>query len=185
MGQKTNPIGFRLAVNKDWRSKWYAGKKDFGKLLTEDRKIRDLLKKRLETASVPKILIERAATRTQAVKALRALAAQGEAPHLREDDTGEPSHFERFIHIYKEFKVFKTRNRSSKPIHAVPRNPTTRVDFHRLKPKDMTYIGIDDHGPEHKFERQFSHDLEHDLYGVHSNHRHRPPGRPTARPTAG
>ena len=42
MGQKTNPIGFRIAVNKDWRSKWYAGKKDFGKLLTEDRQIRDL-----------------------------------------------------------------------------------------------------------------------------------------------
>src|SRR5258708_2468059 len=63
MGQKTNPIGFRIAVNKDWRSKWYAGKKDFGKLLTEDREIRALLKKKLESASVPKILIERAATR--------------------------------------------------------------------------------------------------------------------------
>src|SRR4051812_19251208 len=63
MGQKTNPIGFRLAVNKDWRSKWYAGKKEFGKLLTEDRQIRELLKKKLETASVPKIQIERAANR--------------------------------------------------------------------------------------------------------------------------
>ena len=63
MGQKTNPIGLRLAVNKDWRSKWYAGKKEFGKLLTEDRQIRDLLKKKLETASVPKIQIERAANR--------------------------------------------------------------------------------------------------------------------------
>ncbi len=63
MGQKTNPTGFRIAVNKDWRSKWYAGKKEFGKLLTEDRQIRDLLKKKLESASVPKILIERAATR--------------------------------------------------------------------------------------------------------------------------
>ncbi len=63
MGQKTNPIGLRVGVNKDWRSKWYANKKEFGKLLTEDRKIRDLLKKRLETASVPKILIERAANR--------------------------------------------------------------------------------------------------------------------------
>ncbi|MFA9263038.1 MAG: hypothetical protein ACEQSB_06875 [Undibacterium sp.] len=48
MGQKVNPIAFRLAVNKDWRSKWYAGKKEFGKLLTEDRMIRDLLKKKLE-----------------------------------------------------------------------------------------------------------------------------------------
>ena len=63
MGQKTNPIGLRLAVNKDWRSKWYSDKKDFGKLLTEDRKIREILKKKLESASVPKILIERAATR--------------------------------------------------------------------------------------------------------------------------
>lgn len=63
MGQKTNPIGLRVAVNRDWRSKWYAGKKEFGKLLTEDRQIRELLKKKLESASVPKILIERAASR--------------------------------------------------------------------------------------------------------------------------
>src|SRR4029078_10733692 len=63
MGQNTNPIGLRIALNKDWRSKWYADKKDFGKLLTEDRKIRDILKRKLESASVPKILIERAATR--------------------------------------------------------------------------------------------------------------------------
>src|SRR6202140_1519968 len=63
MGQKVNPIGFRVGVNKDWRSKWFAGKKEFGKLLTEDRNIRDVLKKKLESASVPKILIERAATR--------------------------------------------------------------------------------------------------------------------------
>src|SRR3989454_6244565 len=63
MGQKTNPIGLRIAVNKDWRSKWYAEKKEFGKLLSEDRKIRDVLKKKLESASVPRILIERAATR--------------------------------------------------------------------------------------------------------------------------
>jgi small subunit ribosomal protein S3 len=63
MGQKTNPIGLRVAVNKDWRSKWYADKKDFPKLLNEDREIRELLKKKLESASVPKILIERATNR--------------------------------------------------------------------------------------------------------------------------
>ena len=63
MGQKTNPIGLRVAVNKDWRSKWYSDKKEFGKLLIEDQKIREILKKKLETASVPKIQIERAATR--------------------------------------------------------------------------------------------------------------------------
>jgi len=63
MGQKTNPIGLRLAVSKDWRSKWYADKKEFGKLLVEDQQIRELLKKKLESASVPRIQIERAATR--------------------------------------------------------------------------------------------------------------------------
>jgi len=63
MGQKANPIGLRLPLTRDWRSKWYADKKDFGSLLNEDRSIRDLLKKRLESASVPKIQIERAATR--------------------------------------------------------------------------------------------------------------------------
>src|SRR6266498_244274 len=63
MGQKTNPVGLRVGVNKDWRSKWYSDKKDFGRLLAEDRIIREILKKKLETASVPKILIERAANR--------------------------------------------------------------------------------------------------------------------------
>ena len=63
MGQKANPIGLRIAVTKDWRSKWYADKKEFGKLFTEDRKIREILKRKLESASVPKIQIERAANR--------------------------------------------------------------------------------------------------------------------------
>ncbi len=63
MGQKTSPIGLRVAVTKDWRSKWHADKKEFSTLLTEDREIRKLLKKRLETASVPRVLIERATNR--------------------------------------------------------------------------------------------------------------------------
>jgi small subunit ribosomal protein S3 len=63
MGQKTNPIGLRIALNKDWRSRWYAEKKEFGRLLVEDRRIRDILKQKLESASVPKIVIERAASR--------------------------------------------------------------------------------------------------------------------------
>ncbi len=63
MGQKTNPIGLRVAVNKDWTSKWFAEKKEFGKLLAEDRQIREILKTKLEGASVSKIGIERAASR--------------------------------------------------------------------------------------------------------------------------
>jgi small subunit ribosomal protein S3 len=63
MGQKTNPVGFRLPVTRDWRSKWFAPKREFGKLLAEDFRIRTLLKKKLESASVPRIQIERAANR--------------------------------------------------------------------------------------------------------------------------
>ncbi len=63
MGQKSNPIGLRLPLNKEWRSKWYSDKRNFGKLLSEDYAIRALLKKKLESASVPKILIERATSR--------------------------------------------------------------------------------------------------------------------------
>lgn len=63
MGQKTNPVGLRVAVTKDWQSKWFAGKKEFGKLLVEDADIRRLLKRRLDGASVPRIAIERAASR--------------------------------------------------------------------------------------------------------------------------
>ena len=63
MGQKTNPIGLRVPVNRDWRSKWYANKKDFGGLLVEDIAIRTVLKKKLGSAAIPKIHIERAANR--------------------------------------------------------------------------------------------------------------------------
>jgi small subunit ribosomal protein S3 len=63
MGQKTNPIGLRLSLNRDWRSRWYAPKSEFSKLLVEDAKIRQLLKTKLESASVPGINIERAGSR--------------------------------------------------------------------------------------------------------------------------
>ena len=65
MGQKVNPIGFRLAVNKDWRSRWFANKKVFGELLNEDLRIRALVKKRLEAAAVADIIIERYANRVR------------------------------------------------------------------------------------------------------------------------
>lgn len=63
MGQKTHPIGLRVAVNHDWRSRWYAPKREFGSLLVEDQTIRAFLKKRLEGAAVPRVQIERAANR--------------------------------------------------------------------------------------------------------------------------
>ncbi len=60
MGQKVHPIGFRLAVNKDWRSKWFATGKDYSVKLHEDLSIRNYLKKRLQTAALAKVVIERA-----------------------------------------------------------------------------------------------------------------------------
>lgn len=63
MGQKVNPIGFRIAVTKNWRSMWYANKKDYLKFLHEDFAIRDFLKKKLATAAVAKTIIERATNR--------------------------------------------------------------------------------------------------------------------------
>ena len=63
MGQKVNPIGFRLALNKDWRSRWFADKRDFGKLLKEDIEIREMVAGRLKDAAVSDIYIERYANR--------------------------------------------------------------------------------------------------------------------------
>jgi|EP00003_Mantamonas_plastica_P024512 small subunit ribosomal protein S3 len=59
MGQKINPIGLRLGVNRTWESRWYAGAGEYAKLLHEDIKIRKMLKERLKNASVSKIIIER------------------------------------------------------------------------------------------------------------------------------
>src|ERR1700704_3683182 len=61
MGQKIHPTGFRLAVNRDWTSKWYANSKHFPTILNEDIKVRDYLRKKLAHASVGKITIERPA----------------------------------------------------------------------------------------------------------------------------
>jgi small subunit ribosomal protein S3 len=59
MGQKINPIGFRLGINKTWDSRWYANTGEYGKLLHEDYAIRKELMKMLKLASVSKIIIER------------------------------------------------------------------------------------------------------------------------------
>lgn len=61
MGQKINPIGFRVGVIRDWDAKWYADKKDFSKFLLEDLKIRKYIETKLANASVSRIEIERAA----------------------------------------------------------------------------------------------------------------------------
>ena len=65
MGQKINPIGLRVAVTKAWKSRWFADKRNFGSLLMEDLKIRELIKKRLDQAAVAEIIVERYANRVR------------------------------------------------------------------------------------------------------------------------
>ena len=59
MGQKVNPIGMRLGVNRTWESRWYAGKGEYAGLLHEDLKIRDTLMRDLRQAGVARVVIER------------------------------------------------------------------------------------------------------------------------------
>ena len=74
MGQKINPIGLRLGVNRTWDSRWFSSKGEYGKLLHEDMKIREALTKGLKQAAISKIVIERphkkaASTSTRRVRA--------------------------------------------------------------------------------------------------------------------
>lgn len=59
MGQKVNPTGFRIGINRTWDSRWYAGKKDFAEKLGQDVAIRKFVKAKLKEAGVAKIIIER------------------------------------------------------------------------------------------------------------------------------
>lgn len=63
MGQKVNPHGLRIGINKDWDSHWFVDKKDFAANIKEDNEIRNLLKKKYYQAAISRISIERAAAK--------------------------------------------------------------------------------------------------------------------------
>ena len=65
MGQKVHPIGLRVTVTKDWRSRWISDKRSYGALVAEDERIRNRVKERLKDAAVPDVLIERYANRVR------------------------------------------------------------------------------------------------------------------------
>lgn len=75
MGQKVNPHGFRVGVNKNWNSKWFADKSNFADFLVEDNKVRNYVKKKLYAAGVASVVIERPAA--DKVKAIIATARPG------------------------------------------------------------------------------------------------------------
>ena len=61
MGQKVNPVGIRLGITRDWKSTWYANKRNFPAYVFQDWQVREFLRKKLAEASVSRINIERAA----------------------------------------------------------------------------------------------------------------------------
>jgi small subunit ribosomal protein S3 len=65
MGQKVRPTGYRVGIVEDWRSRWYAPKKEFGQLLVEDRRIRNFIAEEYKSAAIAQVIIER--TRDQVV----------------------------------------------------------------------------------------------------------------------
>ena len=65
MGQKVNPNGLRIGINKTWDSRWFSGKKDYAKLLHEDLKIREFIMDKLAAASISRIVIERPAQKAR------------------------------------------------------------------------------------------------------------------------
>ena len=67
MGQKVNPNGLRLGINKDWEAKWYARKSDFSDHLMKDIKIRNYLEKNLKNAGIAKVEIERNTKRCEVI----------------------------------------------------------------------------------------------------------------------
>ena len=67
MGQKVNPNGLRLGINKDWDAKWYANKKDFKEFLNNDVKIRKYFEKNTKSNGISKVQIERNAKRCEVI----------------------------------------------------------------------------------------------------------------------
>lgn len=87
MGQKVSPIGMRVGVIRDWESRWYAGKAEFGDLLNEDIKIRQYLEKNLKDAYISRVEIERAGKKN--VKVIIRCARPGAIVGKTEDGKAE------------------------------------------------------------------------------------------------
>lgn len=103
MGQKVNPIGFRTTVHKEWKSRWFAGKKEFGNLLNEDLVIRDLIASKMKDAGVEDITIERSAQRVRVTAMLGrpglVIGRKGEGIDKLRDELREKTGKEVYVEI--------------------------------------------------------------------------------------
>ncbi len=108
MGQKTNPNGMRIGVNKGWNSTWYAPKQQYAKLLHEDLKLRAFVDKQLQPAGVSKIKIKRSMN-----KVLLEIAVARPGVVIGKGGAGIDTLKERIKRMVKsevEFKVFEVKN---------------------------------------------------------------------------
>ncbi len=104
MGQKTHPIGFRLGYIKSWESKWYA-EKDYSKLLHEDLKIREFVKKKLYHAGIARIEIERSTNKARvniwAAKPAIVIGKRGQEVEILRSQVQQFTSAEVFINIHE------------------------------------------------------------------------------------
>jgi small subunit ribosomal protein S3 len=138
LGQKVNPIGFRLGVIKTWDSKWYA-EADYAKNLHEDLKIRAFLKKRLYSAGISKIEIERAANKTKinihAARPGLIIGKKGAEVELLKKDLASITSKEVFINI---IEVRKPELDAQLVAENVALQLERRIAFRRAMKKSVT-----------------------------------------------
>ncbi|RYZ64934.1 MAG: 30S ribosomal protein S3 [Proteobacteria bacterium] len=138
MGQKVNPIGFRLGVTRSWDSRWYA-KKDFTSLLHEDLKLRAYLKEKLYAAGIARIEIERAAGKVKInVHTARpgiVIGKKGSGVEVLKGDVQKLSRNEVFLNIVE---VKKPEANATLIAESVASQLEKRVAFRRAMKKCMT-----------------------------------------------
>ncbi|MBS1961955.1 MAG: 30S ribosomal protein S3 [Bdellovibrionales bacterium] len=139
MGQKVNPIGFRLGITRSWDSRWYASKKDFPGLLAEDMKLRNYLKEKLFGAGIARIEIERAANKVKInVHTARpgiVIGKKGAGVEQLKADVQKLSKNELFLNIVE---VKKPEANATLIAEGVAAQLEKRVAFRRAMKKAMT-----------------------------------------------
>jgi len=133
VGQKINPIGFRIPVTKDWRSRWFARKDQFGDLLLEDQKVRGYVKEQLQNAAVSRIDIERFARRLRVtVYTARPGLVIGRKGSEIDRLKGELSKLARDREIFLDIKEIKTPELEAQLVaENVAQQLQRRVSFRR------------------------------------------------------
>ncbi len=137
MGQKVNPIGFRVGITTGWDSKWYADR-DYGRYLAEDIKIRKHVKEKLASAGVAKILIERAANKAKvfihAAKPGIVLGKRATGLDSLRADLQKLTSTEVYVHI---IEVRKVETESVLVAENIGAQLVKRVSFRRAMKKAM------------------------------------------------